>query len=301
MNASNVNRKIFLGPFLMLVFCLFVPQSAFGQMEKLGIVQYTPPKGMKKTPKENVVAFSNLNEATGSFCIITLYGATPGTGNAKSDFTREWNNLVVQTLKAEANPKTETVAADGWTAIAGGAAVEAEVGKAVAFLTVISGFGKTVSILAVFNDQAYSSQVDTFISGIELDKTSAGNLPPQPKESLPTTPSTNAEAMNVVALVREFETNEVRATGLYDGRRMLLYGHANKVAIEKDGRISLMFKSSISTSANAFCYFSKSEGSRVASVNVNDIVTVEGTVIGWTKKYNDSLKQVFILENCVIP
>ena len=79
--------------FCQLSFCLFVftaivsfaAPSAFCQTEKLGIVKYTSPSGMNKLPKENVVAFSQFDQATGKFCIITLYGATPGTGNAKSD------------------------------------------------------------------------------------------------------------------------------------------------------------------------------------------------------------------------
>lgn len=141
---------------------MFIPQSAICQTEKPGIVQYTPPKGMNKTPKENVVAFSELNQTTGAYCIITLYGATPGSGSPQSDFAREWTNLVVKTMKAEANPKTDEQKGDGWTAISGGSEVQSEVGKAVGFLTVISGFGKTVSILAVFNGPAYVRQIDRF-------------------------------------------------------------------------------------------------------------------------------------------
>ncbi len=156
--------------FVFIALGLLGTEAVFCQTEKLGIVQYTPPKGMTKLPKENVVAFSELNQQTGKYCIITLYGATPGTGNPNSDFTREWNNLVVKALKAEANPKTDTQTGDGWTAISGGSEVESEVGKAVSFLTVISGFGKAVSILAVFNDPAYAKQVDTFIGAIEMDK-----------------------------------------------------------------------------------------------------------------------------------
>lgn len=160
-----------LGIFVTIAAGLFVPQAAFSQSEKLGIVQFTPPSGMAKTVKENVIAFSELNQSTGTYCIITLYGATPGTGNAQSDFKREWNNLVVKTLdKAETSPITETSTAEGWTIIAGGSSVESGAGKAAAFLTVISGFGKTISILAVFNDPAYVKQVDTFISGLDLDK-----------------------------------------------------------------------------------------------------------------------------------
>ena len=54
---------------------LFTTQTVFGQTEKLGIVQYTPPKGMNKLPKENLVVFSELNQTTGAYCVITLYGA----------------------------------------------------------------------------------------------------------------------------------------------------------------------------------------------------------------------------------
>ena len=69
---------------------MLIPQTVFGQSEKLGIVQYTAPKGWTKTPKENVVVFSEVDQAASRFCIITLYGATPGTGKPESDFAREW-------------------------------------------------------------------------------------------------------------------------------------------------------------------------------------------------------------------
>ncbi len=147
------------------------PQTGLSQTAKLGIVKYTPPKGMNTATKENVVAFSQFDQTTGKFCIITLYGATPGTGNAESDFAREWNNLVVKTFTtAEAKPETVIEPADGWIAVGGGSAVESDVGKAVAFLTVISGFGKTISVLGVFNDPALASNVDSFVSSIEVDK-----------------------------------------------------------------------------------------------------------------------------------
>jgi hypothetical protein len=167
------NSKIILALFATLILGLLIPSRAFCQTEKLGIVHYTPPKGMTKTPKENIVAFSEYNQTTGKYCIITLYGATPGTGNPTTDFTREWKNLVVKNMKAEANPTTETTVAEGWAIVADGSEVESDVGKAVGFLTVISGFEKTVSILAVFNDPAYVKQVDSFIGSIDLDKIAA--------------------------------------------------------------------------------------------------------------------------------
>jgi len=171
MKISKVVRSLFAGSVLFLV-----APHVFSQAERLGIVKYTPPKGMTKTVKENVVGFSEIDVKTGKYCIITVYGATAGTGTADGDFKREWNNLVIKNMTPdEANPKTDATPADGWTVIAGGSAVESGAGKALAFLTVISGSGRTVSILAVFNDPDYVKRVDTFVSGIDLDKPAAAN------------------------------------------------------------------------------------------------------------------------------
>lgn len=165
--------KIILGLLALQIVCLFIPNNAFGQTEKLGIINFTPPKGWTKTPKENVVGFSEFNRTTGGFCIITLYGATAGSGNPNGDFTGEWNRLVVSSLKAGANPKTETQTDGGWTMTAGAAAVDSDGVKGVAFLTVFSGDGKTVSVLGVFNDSAYAAQFEAFVGSIEMDKTLA--------------------------------------------------------------------------------------------------------------------------------
>jgi hypothetical protein len=158
---------------LAFVFALLAP-TTFAQSEKLGIVKYIPPAGWNKNQTQaNVIVFSRIDETTGKSSLITLYGATPGTGNPQSDFKREWNKLVVQNMKADANPETASEAADGWTGIGGGGAVEFGGTKAIAFLTVISGFGQAVSILGVTNDPSQVAQFQTFINGIEMDKTVA--------------------------------------------------------------------------------------------------------------------------------
>jgi hypothetical protein len=166
--------------FVAAIFCLCAAPTVFCQTEKLGIVSYAAPKGWTKTPKENVVGFSEINQKTGGFCIITLYGATGGTGNPANDFTREWKRLVFSNLKVEANPTTETQVDGGWTMTAGGSAAEMDGGgKAVAFLSVFSGDGKTVSVLGVFNEQSYLPKLEAFVGSVEMDKTvvSANNPP----------------------------------------------------------------------------------------------------------------------------
>ncbi len=300
MKAPKTNRQTVSALFLTLFVCALIPQSVFSQTEKLGIIRYTPPKGWNKTVKENIVAFTDLNAATGRFCIITLYGATNSTGNPESDFKREWNNLVMKPLKAEANPETETEVSDGWTAIAGGAAVELDNGKAAAFLTVISGGGKTVSILGLFNDQSYAAQLAAFGTGLDLGKVVAESPAPRRDESAPRASSTDITSMHAAELVGEFEANEVRANQVYIGKRVRIHGTVNTIEIGKDGRVVLTFKSSITTRNNARCFFNQSQNSGVAALSAHTVATVEGTVRGMGGGFDDA-KAFVLLDNCIVP
>lgn len=290
---------IILAFIIVQTFALLIPQTVFAQTQKLGIVSYTAPQGWKKSPAENIVTFSELNETTGHFCTITLYGATPGTGQPQSDFAREWNNLVVKPFQAEANPKTEPESAGGWTVIAGGGAVNFQGNKALALLTVFSGSGKTVSVLGIFNDEAYLKQLTAFVTGVDIDKTVAQNPPSRREEPLPVQ-SVSTDAMHAAGLVREFENNEIRANQMYIGKRMRIYGTVNIIEINSRGQIVLTFKSSITTSRQARCYFNKSQSARVGALNAHEQATVEGTVKGLGDGFDNS-KAYLVLEDCVVP
>ena len=237
MKISKISHKIILSLFVTLIICLFASQTVFSQTEKLGIVSYTAPKGWSKTTKENIVAFTQVNQATGAFCIITLYGATPGTGDPKSDFKREWNNLVIKPLNAEANPKTDTQLADGWTVISGVAAVDFQGGKSVAMLSVLSGGGKTISLLGVFNETSYMTQLTAFSSSMDVEKAVA-ETPAQPIVG-PVPAESAAGSMHAAALVREFENNEIRAIPQYVGKRIRIHGIVNIIEINRAGQVVL--------------------------------------------------------------
>lgn len=272
--------KIILDVFILIGIGLFIPGNAFGQTEKLGIISYTPPKGMTKTAKENVVAFSEINQTTGRFCIITLYGATPSTGNPAGDFTREWNNLAVKNLSAKTNPETETQTAEGWTIIAGASAVDSEGVKGAAFLTVISGFGKTISVLAVFNDQSYMAQIAAFVSAIDLDKTSA------PITTTTSQPTYDSNGKLIVPLptkqltVADFEgqwgedskrlstTYVYRSSGNYAGSDNLTY--RSKMTLTKDGGYYNDF-------------YAIQNGKKILE-NTNGTISVNGRVFSITQK-----------------
>ena len=177
--------KIISTAFVVAISCLLIAPALFGQTEALGIIQYTPPKGWAKTPKDGAMVYVDMNKATGAFCILTVYSSTPSAGSPQKDFAAQWDKLLVQPFKAPANPKTESQAdPEGWQATVGAADVETEGGlKAGAILTVFSGFGKTASILALVNDQSYLAQVDAFVAGVKLDN-NVSDPPANPNAAL---------------------------------------------------------------------------------------------------------------------
>jgi hypothetical protein len=300
MKTIDTDHNRLLGLAFSLILFLSIAQTASAQAEKLGIVSYTPVKGWTKTLKENIVAFSEVDQKAGRFCFITLYGATPGTGNPNDDFKREWNNLVVKPFGAEADPKTETDMADGWTVTAGGATVDFQSGKALAFLTVMSGGGRTVSILGFFNHESYLGKLTAFSSSIDPGAAVAAVTPPRPVYLAPAASEPSSETMHAAALVKEFENNEIRANQQWIGKRVRIHGTINTIEIDKSGDVVLTFKSSITTRNNARCYFRKSASSSVASLTANEEGTVEGIVKGLGDGF-EGAKAFLVLKDCIVP
>ncbi len=128
----------------------------------------------------------------------------------------------------------------------------------------------------------------------------ADNAVPQREEPLAPAAVANVAATHVASLVKEFETNEVRANQTWVGKRVRVYGTVNTIEIGKDGNIVLTFKSSISTYNNGRCFFNKSQSSRVAALNAHEEATVEGTVRGLGGGFDNS-KAFLLLENCIVP
>ena len=291
------SRRMFLGFFVLTALGSFT--QAGSAQETLGTVSYAAPTGWTKTTKTNIVAFSKVDPVTGKFCIITLYGATPGTGKPASDFKREWANLVLKNMKADAEPKTESAIENGWTATGGGSEVETDGTKAFALLTVISGGGRTVSVLGVFNDPVYIPELAEFSDSIMLGAATAA-APSAPTSERPAAPAATSEVMNINSLAKEFQDNEVRANQTWIGKRVRVIGTVNSVVIAKDGNVEVTFKTSITNNNMAKCFFSHSQSAGVARLTAHTEAVVEGTVRGLGGGFDNS-KGFFLLESCVVP
>ncbi len=314
-NEGKMNFKIVLMWFACSVAWMF-PQAAWSY-EKLGIVQYTPPAGWTKTSKPNVVGFSKLNQATGKYCILTVYGATAGTGNARQDFRREWKNLVIKNMKADANPKTQTEKDGAWTAIAGGSQVELETGKAVGVLTVLSGYNRTISVLAVFNDQVFTKPVSTFIDSIKLDKIVAPPKPvaPQPvmKNGRYVIPNLT-RTLSLADLVGVWNENPDRvsttyvdrSSGAYVGTDSLHYTSEMRVAkngVYTNNYFAIRNGAKESDTTKGMLSISGHVVSLKRRVNAQRTTTTRMVVIGWLELPHMTLMKVSsnFFEGNVIP
>ena len=147
-------------------------------------------------------------------------------------------------MKAEADPKTETQVADGWTITAGGSEVESGTGKAVAFLTVINGAGRTISVLGVFNEKSYLANYEAFVGSLDIEKAAPAAAPPAaapPAEGGKLIIPPTTRQITIADLVGEwgetarFSTTYVyRSSGSYAGSDTLAF--RSKMSFTANGR-----------------------------------------------------------------
>lgn len=198
--------KVILGLFVVQISCLIAPQAIFSQSEKLDIIEYTPPAGWVKTPKDGVMVYSDSDKSTGGFCLLTVYPSTASTGSPNNDFINAWNEKVVAPFKAETTPKTDTQTRDGWTSVSAASQFQSDGITSAVMMTVVSGYGRTASILVILNNQQYLPRIEAFMAGIKMNKAKA-LAEAKPLTVVPTSPTTPvANSYSPAALVGKWGT-----------------------------------------------------------------------------------------------
>ncbi|HMK19434.1 MAG TPA: hypothetical protein VK492_14625 [Chitinophagaceae bacterium] len=169
--------------FLLSVLCVFVGK-AFAQKETFDIATYTVPKTWKKKRTESAVQFSKEDAAKGTYCLITLYKAVPGTTNSKENFDLAWTSVVKEMVNVSAAPEMQPSAKeDDWEVESGYAAFESDGEKGVALLVTSTGYNKMVNLIILTNTDAYETEMTSFIGSISLKKqTQAINKTPTTQE-----------------------------------------------------------------------------------------------------------------------
>lgn len=150
--------------------------GALAQKETFDIITFTLPAGWTKESGNDNMSVTKINNADKTWCKIGLYKSMNSKGSVELDFNADWKSLVYEPLKVnEKQPKTEISEAEGWKIMNGGGTFVFNGSNAMAILTTISGFGKTVSIVSMTNSETYLSDIEAILGSIDLQKPSGDN------------------------------------------------------------------------------------------------------------------------------
>lgn len=154
----------------LCVLCCIIGNS-FAQSETFDLATYTAPMGWKKKPSESAIQFSKKDAAKGTYCLMTLYKAMPGTADSKENFDLAWTSLVKEMVTVSVAPDMQpAVTEDGWEVQSGYAPFEKEGEKGIALLVTSSGYDKMVNLLILTNTDSYEKDMTSFIESITLKK-----------------------------------------------------------------------------------------------------------------------------------
>ena len=159
-----------------ILFCVLfgLVGNAFAQKETFDLTTYTAPKAWKKQSTKNAIQFTKEDAAKGTYCIITLFKAVPGTANAKENFDLAWTSVVKEMVTASTAPEMQAPATEnGWEAQSGYAPFEKDGTKGVVVLVTSSGFEKMVNIIILTNTDVYEKEMTAFLESVSLKKPAA--------------------------------------------------------------------------------------------------------------------------------
>lgn len=166
--------------------------SVVAQQQTFDLTTFTAPKGWKKQVTETAIQFSKEDAIKGTYCLITLYKAVPGTANSKENFDLAWVSIVKEMVTVATEPEMQSPANDkGWELQSGYVPFESDGSKGVVLLVTSTGFEKMVNLIILTNTDVYEKEVGAFVTSVSLKKPAgitsknnqAGTKPVKPEET----------------------------------------------------------------------------------------------------------------------
>jgi hypothetical protein len=175
---------------------ILIVKISIAQQQNFDITTFTPPKGWKKQTTESTIQFTKEDATKGTYCIIMLFKALPGTANSKTNFDAAWETVVKEAVTVTAAPEMQTPATEnGWEAQSGFAPFESDGSNGIALLVTSTGFEKMVNILVLTNSDVYEKEMSAFLESVSFKKIIAAPNKPinnQEKPAIKPTVTTNA-------------------------------------------------------------------------------------------------------------
>ena len=162
------SRRILISIFGLILFVCSQPAS-IAQTESYGALKFTPPRGFVQKQTDKAIIFSQVDRNRQRFCFITLYAAGTSAPSFKKGFEKEWAEKVVGPWGAAANPETETEIVRRLTLVTGGAEIYIDGTRARAYLSVVNGYGRSASLLGLYNTNSCSTIYQAFLEELDID------------------------------------------------------------------------------------------------------------------------------------
>lgn len=160
--------------FLCIVLCGLATNVCADKVTN-NIISYTPPAAWKEEVKGNIyTSYTTTNELDGSYCQIFVFTGVNSKGSIAADFDYDWKNLILESYKVTQAPEvSESNTENGWQAKMGVVSFAFDNSVSMALLSTISGYNKTVSIVAITNSQEYSPAIQNLLASVEMNKQEA--------------------------------------------------------------------------------------------------------------------------------
>lgn len=153
-------------PARCLSLLLALPAVAGGR-EVFDLAAFEPPPGWKRSESPGQLTF----DAPAGDGQVSLFASVTTTAPPVDNFTAEWTRLVTTPLGIPVPPSTVETSPDGWTNAVGMANVTAQESTAGIVQVTTTGFGRAMSIVAVFAEPRLAD-VTQFFDRLEFH---AGN------------------------------------------------------------------------------------------------------------------------------
>ncbi len=152
------------------------------------LMSYDAPAGFKSAPANGGLSLQAIDEKQATFAMIVVAPSTASAGSLDKDFQAAWASAIVPTFGVtDAPAMTPGSPEGGWDATSGAAKATVQGMPATVLLVVMTGHGKTMSIIIAMNSDTYMTAIGSFLSSVKLAKPAAAAAPPVPAPAAPPT------------------------------------------------------------------------------------------------------------------
>ena len=255
-----------------------IPRNSYCQKETFDLVTYVAPKGWKKELKENSnTSFTITNQQKKTYCQIIIMLSVNSKGGIKEDFESEWEGLIVKSYQVKDTPQAlQSPPENGWEVKAGMATFSYNDQQALAMLTTMSGYNKTVSIVSVTNSQEYIPSIQSFLESVEMQV---------PDTSLKTTADNNVSGASIIGSWGMAKSGGARYDDYKNPYAVNNYGYiTSQYTFNEDGTYTFYTKTFKMTYDKLL--LTRESGTYRISGNQLTIIPNKSVIEAWSKKDN---------------